>query len=162
MAALINMFQPLISKYKRKSRSFLEEDDAGQEMAYAFIKIINGLKISVLDSFNDATAVAYISKSMSNAYSHMYRESKSRINEEPMADVNAIIDAKLSSLDIHINLLAMDLKALLTTNEYTVITAHYVQGITIGTIANSLKISRQRANTLKNKALAKIKEAFPS
>lgn len=154
---LIVKFNPLLRKYAAK----LKYDDAFNDLMLDFIKTVRRIKLETLSDKSDAVLVAYIHKSIVNAYSK--RQTNSDLyGEVPFSNLTESETQKIeyiSAVTDDIN--EYDIESfwdLLTENETDIIKKLFFLGLSVVEIANMMSTSRQAINQAKNRALSKIRK----
>lgn len=161
MLELLKNFNPLLKKYSR----YLHYEDSFYDLQLDFIELILNVKISNFSELDDRYILAYISKSIHNAYiKYSMKHSlinKYEINESELSDSYKIFVQSLDSKeDSYKELFIEDIKKHITNKEFSIITEHYFSDISIKNIADKKKISRQSINKLKKSAISKLKESL--
>lgn len=75
MFALIEQFNPLITKYSK----LLNTEDAFEDMRLVFIELVMGLKLDKLRSHSDGVIVSYITKTIRSKY--IAKNKRNRLEE---------------------------------------------------------------------------------
>lgn len=156
---LLEMFEKLLKKYARQ----LGTEDAYEDLRLFFFELITKLKGKDISSDNDGYIVSYIAKSIKNQYIFMSKQRNadnidtfSDISEEQMIYIEQLA-ASDNQTDISIYFPSHNK---LTEKEETILRLYFVNGYSIETISNQLKVSRQAVNQAKNRAINKIRDAY--
>lgn len=124
-------------------------------------KIYNSLQLNELTISTDGAIISYINKAI---YHHYIALSKAKRHQLPTVSIESQtdydplqFDTAFSESDTYNNLLLLDLKRALSTEEYHVIYDHYFRQYSIQEIAASDNKSRQAINKCKKTALEKLR-----
>ena len=112
----------------------------------------------------DGAIISYINKAIYHHYialSKAKRHQLTTVSIESQTDYDPLqFDTTFSESDTYNNLLLLDLKRALSTEEYHVIYDHYFRQYSIQEIAARDNKSRQAINKCKKTAIAKLKRYF--
>ena len=159
-ACFLEKFSPLLKKYAY----FLQTEDALQELQCFLLAFIKNLHLNKLTSSTDGAIISYINKTI---YHHYIALSKAKRHQLPTVSIESQtdydplqFDTAFSKSDTYNNLLLLDLKRALSTEEYHIIYDHYFRQYSIQEIAARDNKSRQAINKCKKTAIAKLKRYF--
>lgn len=138
--ALLEKFSPLLKKYA----FFLQSEDALPDFQCFLLAFAKNLQLDKLTMSTDGAIISYINVSI-----------ESQTDYDPLQ-----FDTTFSESDTYNNLLLLDLKRALSTEEYHVIYDHYFRQYSIQEIAARDNKSRQAINKCKKTAIAKLKRYF--
>ena len=142
--ALLEKFSPLLKKYA----FFLQSEDALQDFQCFLLMFAKNLQLNELTISTDGAIISYINKAI---YHHYIALSKAKRHQ---------FDTAFSESDTYNNLLLLDLKRALSTEEYHVIYDHYFRQYSIQEIATRDNKSRQAINKCKKTAIIKLRRYF--
>jgi len=155
--AFLEKFSPLLKKYAY----FLQTEDAPQELQCFLLTFVKNLHLNKLTSSTDGAIISYINKAI---YHHYIALSKAKRHQLPTVSIEIQtdydplqFDTAFSESDTYNNLLLLDLKRALSTEEYHVIYDHYFRQYSIQEIATKDNKSRQTINKCKKTALEKLR-----
>lgn len=157
MLALIEQFNPLITKYAK----LLNTEDAFEDMRLVFIELIMELKLDKLRSHSDGVLVAYISKTIRTKY--IAKNKRKELEEDTVHwdDLDEFFQRKFepsTSLFTTEDDFARTIPpGLLNEKELEIITMVYLYGYSAAEIARTKGITRQAVNQIKLRALCKLK-----
>ena len=158
--ALLEKFSPLLKKYA----FFLQSEDALQVFQCFLLAFAKNLQLNELTISTDGAIISYINKAI---YHHYIALSKAKRHQLPTVSIESQtdydplqFDTAFSESDTYNNLLLLDLKRALSTEEYHVIYDHYFRQYSIQEIAARDNKSRQAINKCKKTAIAKLKRYF--
>lgn len=155
---LVRMFQPLLKKFA----SYLNYDDAYDDLQLGFIEMILSISIPRMKSTDDAFFLSYIKKSV---YCNYVKLSKSKneynanniiMSQLTTAQIEMNVEPKTAITDQYLVMEAESLKNILTSVERQVIYQLFYLNNHVGEVAACMKISRQAVNQTKNRALKKL------
>ena len=122
------------------------------------------LQLDKLTMSTDGAIISYINKAI---YHHYIALSKAKRHQLPTVSIESQtdydplqFDTAFSESDTYNNLLLLDLKRALSTEEYHIIYDHYFRQYSIQEIAARDNKSRQAINKCKKTAIAKLKRYF--
>lgn len=158
--ALLEKFSPLLKKYA----FFLQSEDALQDFQCFLLMFAKNLQLNELTISTDGAIISYINKAI---YHHYIALSKAKHHQLPTVSIESQteydplqFDTAFSESDTYNNLLLLDLKRALSTEEYHVIYDHYFRQYSIQEIATRDNKSRQAINKCKKTAIAKLRRYF--
>lgn len=122
------------------------------------------LQLNELTISTDGAIISYINKAI---YHHYIALSKEKCHQLPTVSIESQtdydplqFDTAFSESDTYNNLLLLDLKRALSTEEYHVIYDHYFRQYSIQEIATRDNKSRQAINKCKKTAIIKLRRYF--
>ena len=155
--ALLEKFSPLLKKYA----FFMQSEDALPDFQCFLLAFSKNLQLDKLTMSTDGAIISYINKAI---YHHYIALSKAKRHQLPTVSIESQtdydplqFDTTFSESDTYNNLLLLDLKRALSTEEYHVIYDHYFRQYSIQEIATRDKKSRQAINKSKKTALEKLR-----
>ena len=158
--ALLEKFSPLLKKYA----FFLQSEDALQDFQCFLLMFAKNLQLNELTISTDGAIISYINKAI---YHHYIALSKAKHHQLPTVSIESQteydplqFDTAFSESDTYNNLLLLDLKRALSTEEYHVIYDHYFRQYSIQEIATRDNKSRQAINKCKKTAIIKLRRYF--
>lgn len=158
--ALLEKFSPLLKKYA----FFLQSEDALQDFQCFLLAFAKNLQLNELTISTDGAIISYINKAI---YHHYIALSKAKRHQLPTVSIESQtdydplqFDTAFSESDTYNNLLLLDLKRALSTEEYHVIYDHYFRQYSIQEIATRDNKSRQAINKCKKTAIIKLRRYF--
>ena len=158
--ALLEKFSPLLKKYA----FFLQSEDALQVFQCFLLAFAKNLQLNELTISTDGAIISYINKAI---YHHYIALSKAKRHQLPTVSIESQtdydplqFDTAFSESDTYNNLLLLDLKRTLSTEEYHVIYDHYFRQYSIQEIATRDNKSRQAINKCKKTAIIKLRRYF--
>ena len=158
--ALLEKFSPLLKKYA----FFLQSEDALQDFQCFLLMFAKNLQLDKLTMSTDGAIISYINKAI---YHHYIALSKAKRHQLPTVSIESQteydplqFDTAFSESDTYNNLLLLNLKRALSTEEYHVIYDHYFRQYSIQEIATRDNKSRQAINKCKKTAIAKLRRYF--
>lgn len=158
--ALWEKFSPLLKKYA----FFLQSEDALQDFQCFLLAFAKNLQLNELTISTDGAIISYINKAI---YHHYIALSKAKRHQLPTVSIESQtdydplqFDTAFSESDTYNNLLLLDLKRALSTEEYHVIYDHYFRQYSIQEIATRDNKSRQAINKCKKTAIIKLRRYF--
>ena len=158
--ALLEKFSPLLKKYA----FFLQSEDALPDFQCFLLAFAKNLQLNELTISTDGAIISYINKAI---YHHYIALSKAKRHQLPTVSIESQtdydplqFDTTFSESDTYNNLLLLDLKRALSTEEYHVIYDHYFRQYSIQEIATRDNKSRQAINKCKKTAIAKLRRYF--
>ena len=159
MIALIEKFQPFISKYAWK----LNIEDGQSEMTLAFIEIIMAFKLNDLYNTSDGGLVKYMEKALYHAYTKILKllivQNQWTTSLEELTPKQLNYVSNLQSAALHKRVLNIPPK-LLTKRETYILRSIYEQEYSSAETARALHVSRQSVNQTKKNAEKKLKNYF--
>ncbi len=124
--ALLEKFSPLLKKYA----FFLQSEDALQDFQCFLLAFAKNSQLNELTISTDGAIISYINKAI---YHHYIALSKAKRHQLPTVSIESQtdydplqFDTAFSESDTYNNLLLLDLKRALSTEEYHVIYDHYI------------------------------------
>ena len=151
---------PLLKKYA----FFLQSEDALPDFQCFLLSFAKNLQLNELIISTDGAIISYINKAI---YHHYIALSKAKRHQLPTVSIESQtdydplqFDTAFSESDTYNNLLLLDLKRALSTEEYHIIYDHYFRQYSIQEIAARDNKSRQAINKCKKTAIAKLKRYF--
>lgn len=151
---------PLLKKYA----FFLQSEDALPDFQCFLLAFAKNLQLDKLTMSTDGAIISYINKAI---YHHYIALSKAKRHQLPTVSIESQtdydplqFDTAFSESDTYNNLLLLDLKRALSTEEYHIIYDHYFRQYSIQEIAARDNKSRQAINKCKKTAIAKLKRYF--
>ena len=158
--ALLEKFSPLLKKYA----FFMQSEDALPDFQCFLLAFAKNLQLDKLTMSTDGAIISYINKAI---YHHYIALSKAKRHQLPTVSIESQtdydplqFDTAFSESDTYNNLLLLDLKRALSTEEYHVIYDHYFRQYSIQEIAARDNKSRQAINKCKKTAIAKLRRYF--
>ena len=158
MLKLLDLFKPLLVKYSRK----LDYDDAYSDLTLSFFEIINAIKIDSLVNRNDAVVVAYMGKAVKTHFIKLLKQKMSNQRaisfsqletwQVPEESVPLYDGSEFSQLDL------VEIKSVLTENEFLVFEQIFVLQHSATEIAQRLSTSRQAIGQAKKRALKRLEK----
>ena len=152
--ALLEKFSPLLKKYA----FFLQSEDALPDFQCFLLAFAKNLQLDKLTMSTDGAIISYINKAI---YHHYIALSKAKRHQLPTVSIESQtdydplqFDTTFSESDTYNNLLLLDLKRALSTDD------HYFRQYSIQEIAARDNKSRQAINKCKQTAIAKLKRYF--
>lgn len=143
---------------------FLQSEDALQDFQCFLLAFAKNLQLNELTISTDGAIISYINKAI---YHHYIALSKEKCHQLPTVSIESQtdydplqFDTAFSESDTYNNLLLLDLKRALSTEEYHVIYDHYFRQYSIQEIATSDNKSRQAINKCKKTAIIKLRRYF--
>lgn len=123
--ALLEKFSPLLKKYA----FFLQSEDALPDFQCFLLAFAKNLQLDKLTMSTDGAIISYINKAI---YHHYIALSKAKRHQLPTVSIESQtdydplqFDTAFSESDTYNNLLLLDLKRALSTEEYHIIYDHY-------------------------------------
>lgn len=158
--ALLEKFSPLLKKYA----FFMQSEDALPDFQCFLLAFSKNLQLDKLTMSTDGAIISYINKAI---YHHYIALSKAKRHQLPTVSIESQtdydplqFDTTFSESDTYNNLLLLDLKRALSTEEYHVIYDHYFRQYSIQEIAARDNKSRQAINKCKKDSNHKIETLF--
>lgn len=150
---LVERFQPLIKKYKRK----LNYDGADTDLIICFIETIHKIPIYRDNHIiNEECIVGYINKSIKNKYIYFSKKYSKVYRVE--VELNLDIAGDDANSKVEDNVSIEELLDKLSERQRRVIEGIFFKNTTEVEISRQLNISRQAVNRTKNRALKCLKE----
>lgn len=160
MLALIEQFNPLITKYSK----LLNTEDAFEEMRLVFIELIMELKLDRLRSHSDGVIVAYINKTIRSNYIAKNKRNELEEGTVHWDDLDELFQRKyepnnplFTAEDDFVRAIP---PGVLNEKELDIITMVYLYGYSAAEIARRKKITRQAVNQIKLRALRKLRNSI--
>lgn len=157
---IVQDFTPLIKKYT----FLLKHEDAQADLQLDFIELICNFKTDSFSPKEDKYVLAYIEKSIRNAY---IRRSKEKVRqnhcdffEDLTHTQKHVAEKTAATYDRYDELDAAQLKQLLTPCQFKVVYYLYFTDLSVKETGQALGISRQSVNKTKSKALATLRQAW--
>ena len=149
---IIEIFNPLISKYSRK----LDGEDTKQDLIIFLIKILNKIPIDNKAFCNNKVIFTYIAKAIYHEYIKLSKiKDKKVLNETELE-----LDIEIGYEEFESEVELLDMFKVLSEKEAYVIKLIYVYSLSVSEVAQYMKISRQAVNKTKNRALSKIRKLY--
>ena len=150
--ALLEKFSPLLKKYA----FFMQSEDALPDFQCFLLAFAKNLQLDKLTMSTDGAIISYINKAI---YHHYIALSKAKRHQLPTVSIESQtdydplqFDTAFSESDTYNNLLLLDLKRALSTEDF--------RQYSIQEIAARDNKSRQAINKCKKTAIAKLKRYF--
>ena len=157
---LIQKFNPLLKKYAGK----LYRDDAYDDLLVDFIELLHDIQLKRVHSKAEGCLVAYINKAVRGFYLKESEAGKKRRNLILDSNLDEAqryyLEAHSASCDTYFRLELPGVDRILTKPETAIIKMVYIMGYTVSESAGILGTSRQAANQMKKRALAKLKAQY--
>jgi DNA-directed RNA polymerase specialized sigma24 family protein len=135
-----------------------------QDFQCFLLAFAKNLQLNELTISTDGAIISYINKAI---YHHYIALSKAKRHQLPTVSIESQtdydplqFDTAFSESDTYNNLLLLDLKRALSTEEYHVIYDHYFRQYSIQEIATRDNKSRQAINKCKKTAIIKLRRYF--
>lgn len=159
MLALIEQFNPLITKYSKR----LNTEDAFEDMRLVFIELVMGLKLDMLRSHSDGVIVSYITKTIRTKYIAKNKRNEMEECTVYWDDLDELFQRKFEPNNPLFSAEEDFVRAIspgvLNEKELDIITMVYLYGYSAAEIARRKKITRQAVNQIKLKALRKLNKS---
>lgn len=143
---------------------FLQSEDALQDFQCFLLAFAKNLQLNELTISTDGAIISYINKAIYHHYIALSKEKRHQlptVSIESQTDYDPLqFDTAFSESDTYNNLLLLDLKRALSTEEYHVIYDHYFRQYSIQEIATRDNKSRQAINKCKKTAIIKLRRYF--
>lgn len=157
MLIIIEKFEPLNKKYARK----LNYEDAYNDLILNIIKLVKNMKLNKFNCTGEGAMVSYIVTCVYNQYIFLLKKiiiNKQEISLSEMSEEQKYIyDVKTSVMDVGNPFVELQIKEILTEDEYKLIYQIYVLEYSVCEIARNKNTSRQAINQKKIRILRKIR-----
>lgn len=151
LLVIIEKFNPLIQKYKRK----LNYEESETDLIIALIEIVLSLQLSNFSSCTDGILIKFIYHSIRNKSVDLFRKFILKKKTEVELDFD-IVDASIEDY-LNNKLFIKELLEHLSSKQKFIIIEKYFKCCSDSEIAKNFNISRQAINKSKNEALKKLK-----
>lgn len=152
---LLDKFKPLLLKYGTR----LGYQDAFFDLRTCFIKLV--YEVNLNNFSEEKYLLSYIKKSIYHSYIDLSKKDIKNSKQIPFStfgeEGNYFEDNKIYVYDSSI---LLEVKSILLPKELLVIYNIYFNDMSVAEIAQSLGVSRQYINRIKNKALEKLRLYF--
>lgn len=156
----LNQFLPLLKKYAYK----LAYPEALDDLQYHFIHLLLTISCDGFIDKDDIYILSYIRKTIHNRYIFLSKQQdklRKTVSIEDLSESESIrMEHQNSTQDNYSNLFWDEIKTILNSHEYEIISLHYKLDFTIAEISLKLHCSRQSINQTKNRALQKLKSFY--
>lgn len=156
LVELIELFDPLLKKYARKSYS----DEAYYDLRFDFINTIYKLKAANIEELSEGQIVIYVSKIIYHHYINYSKKTRSHVNAIVFSDMSdsmvSFIDARLLVEDQKKNYDIEYALGKLNIDEQNLINLIFYKEYSIREIAQTYGTSRQAINQKKKRIIQKL------
>ncbi len=156
----LKQFLPLLKKYAYK----LAYPEALDDLQYHFIHLLLTINCDGFIDKDDIYILSYIRKTIHNRYIFLSKQQdklRKTVFIDNLSESESLrMEHQYSTQDNYSNLFWDEIKSVLNSHEYEIISLHYKLGFTIAEISLKLRCSRQSINQTKNRALQKLKSYY--
>ena len=156
----LNQFLPLLKKYAYK----LAYPEALDDLQYHFIHLLLTINCDGFIDKDDIYILSYIRKTIHNRYIFLSKQQdklRKTVFIDDLSESESLqMEHQNSTQDNYSKLFWDEIKSILNSHEYEIISLHYKFGFSIAEISRILHCSRQSINQTKNRALQKLKRFY--
>lgn len=159
---LITQFSPLLHRYARD----LHTEDAYEDMRCDFWEIITSMPLDRMKDTSDFALLGYFKKAVRTRFIKRLNRITAAKGTLPYSDLmdseKYKLECRTARWDDYSRGFFHNIRHLLNEKEFSVIVSLYYDDISVPELADSMGVSRQNINQIKNRALAKLRRMLAS